>query len=72
MGVLVGYFGEKNGVITYRICGSKDEVYTIIKEAKDMGHKFEETPMVEYIRQGEWTTLLKLRVPVGVAGENLD
>jgi hypothetical protein len=59
---MIGDFGEKNGVRTYRICGSKEDVYRVLEEAREMGHKFDDTPIVNYVFRGQWTTLLKLKV----------
>jgi hypothetical protein len=59
---MIGDFGEKNGIRTYRICGSKEDIYRVIGEAREMGHKFDDTPIVNHVFRGQWTTLLKLKL----------
>lgn len=59
--VMIGYFPEKDGVISYRICGTKADIYEIINEAREMGHKFADTPIINHVHRGQWSTLLKLK-----------
>jgi hypothetical protein len=66
MGVMVGDFGNKNGVQTFRVCGTKEDLYKIITECREMGHKFYETPVMNLVYRGQWTMVLKLKVPVEV------
>lgn len=60
--LMIGDFGEKEGIRTFRICGSKEDVYRVVYEARDMGHKFADTPIINHVFRGQWTTLLKLKV----------
>lgn len=69
MGVIVGNFGIKNGVQTYRVNGTKDDLHLIIDEIRKEGAKFDDTPHLEYVRNNQWSMLLKIKVPVGVSSE---
>jgi len=62
--VMIGNFGIKNGVQAYRICGEKNDLYRVIDECRKMGHKFDDTPIVNHVHRGQWTMLLKLKVYV--------
>jgi hypothetical protein len=64
--VMVGNFGIKNGVQTYRICGVKEDLFKIIEECREMGYKFNDTPAINHVHRGQWTLLLNLKVPVEV------
>lgn len=60
--LMIGDFGEKNGVRTYRICGTKEDIYKVIEEARVMGHKFADTPIINHVFRGQWSTLLQLKI----------
>jgi hypothetical protein len=53
-------------VQTFRICGEKEDIYKVLKEARDMGHEFADTPIIKYVHHGQWTVLLNIKVPVEV------
>ena len=62
-GIFVSNFGTDNeGITTYRINGEKEDLLTIIKEAKDLGFKFWEKPILEKAHK-QFSVLLKLYVP---------
>jgi hypothetical protein len=67
--VQIGDFGEKNGVRTYSIQGTKDSLYEIIDTCRKMDAKFDDTPNLIHVRKGTWHMLLKLKVMVEVGGE---
>lgn len=64
--VMIGNFGNKNGVQTYRICGSKDDLNKIVDECREMGHRFHDTPNIIHVYRGQYSMLLQLKIPVGV------
>jgi hypothetical protein len=68
--LMIGNFGNINGVQTFRVCGSKDDLYKVIDECRTMGHKFHDTPNLTHVRQGQWTMLLQLKVPVEVGASD--
>lgn len=49
------------GVTTYRVNGHKDDLQTIIDEAKMMGFDFWETPRIVKVHK-DWSVLLRLFV----------
>ena len=59
---VIGKFGIKNGVQTYRINGSYDDLYTLIAECRINDIEFEDIPIVNPLRKGQWTMLLKIKV----------
>jgi hypothetical protein len=61
--VFICNFGIKDNVQTYRVNGAKEDLYKLIEECREMGDNIEEIPELERLRQGEWTVLLKIRVP---------
>lgn len=60
--VMIGDFGVKDGVRTFRICGAKADIEKIIEEAVAMGHKFANDPVIEKAVRLQWTTLLQIKV----------
>jgi len=64
--LMIGNFGVKNGVQTYRINGDKEDLYKIIEECREMEARFQETPNMIPVRHGQWTMLLQLKIPVKV------
>jgi len=65
-GVIVGNFGIKDGVQTYRINGSYEDLQRIIDECIEADTSFVEYPEIERLRLNHCTILLKFRVRVGV------
>jgi hypothetical protein len=63
--VFVGNFGVQNGVQTYRVNGSFDDLQTILDEIMQEDGTFEEFPEIERLRFGLCTMLLKLKVREG-------
>ena len=61
--VFICNFGIKDNVQTYRINGAKEDLLKLIEECREMGDIIEQVPELEFLRQGEWTVLLKVRVP---------
>ena len=62
--VMIGDFGVKKGVQTFRICGSKEDLYKIIEECWKMEAKFYDTPNILHVHRGQWTMLLQIIVSV--------
>ena len=62
--VMIGDYGKNSeGVHTFRInTTTKDDIYTILKESKEMGFRFWETPNIEKVHK-TYSVLLKLYVP---------
>lgn len=60
--LMIGEWGEKNGIKAYRICGHKEDIEIVIDEARKMGHRFFDTPIVNRAYGGQWTTFLQLVV----------
>jgi hypothetical protein len=67
--IIVGNFGVKNGVQTYRVNGEKADLYRIIEECRKEGAKFDDTPHLEFVHNNQWSMLLKLKVAVSVGNE---
>jgi hypothetical protein len=63
--VMVGNFGVKDGVQTFRICGTKEDLYKLIDECREMDAHFDSTPIINHVHRGQWTMLLKIKLPVG-------
>ena len=57
-------FGVKNEVQTFRICGSKQEIYDLLQECRDNGYKFHDTPNLLHVHRGQWTVVLHFKLPV--------
>lgn len=66
MAVFIGDFGSKEGVQTFRICGTKKEIVDLLEEIVADGYKFFDTPNLLHVHRGQWTLLLQLKIPVGV------
>ena len=64
--VFVGNFGIQNGVQTYRVNGTFEDLQTILDEIMQEDGSFEEFPEIERLRHGLCTMLLKLKVREGV------
>jgi hypothetical protein len=68
--LMIGDFGSQDGIQVYRICGSKEDIYRVLDEARDMGHKFWDTPVINHVHNSQWTVLLKLKIPIGVGASD--
>lgn len=55
---------NEEGVITYRVNGEKHDLQEIIQQAKDLGFKFWEPPVITQSYK-HWSVLLKLFIPRG-------
>lgn len=62
-------FGEKDGIQIYRVHGLKNDLEELLQACHDEDAKFDKAPVLEHVRKGLWTILLKIKVPVGVGGE---
>jgi hypothetical protein len=71
-GVQVYNFGMKNGIQTYRVIGDKADLYKIIEECREMDAKFGDTPVINHVRKGQWTMILKLKFPAKVGGDKVE
>lgn len=62
--VMIGDFGEDTeGVHSYSINATKkEEIYEVMDEARKLGFKFWDVPVLTY-KAKTWHTLLKLYVP---------
>lgn len=62
-GIYVANFGkDSEGVLTYRVNGEKEDLLTIIKEAKDLGFQFWQNPIIEKAHK-HYSVLLRLYIP---------
>lgn len=61
---MIGNFGRnKEGVYTYRVnATTKEDLYTLIEESKEMGWKFFDTPNIIKVNK-TYSVLLKLYNP---------
>jgi hypothetical protein len=61
---MIGDFGKNSeGVHTYSInATSKDEIYKMIDEVRELGFKFWETPNLTF-KARTWHVLLKIYIP---------
>jgi hypothetical protein len=61
---MIGDFGKnEEGVHTFRVNAStKEDIYKVIEESKEMGWKFWDTPNIEKVHK-TWSVLLKLYNP---------
>jgi hypothetical protein len=64
--VMIGNFGLKDGLQVYRVCGLKEDIEKLVQEAIEMDAEFSELPYIEHIHNGQWSVLLKIKIPVGV------
>ncbi len=62
--VMIGDFGNREGVQTYRICGTKEDLYEIINTCRKLDAKFDDTPIINHVHNGQWTMRLKIKIPV--------
>lgn len=62
--IMIGNFGRnKEGVYTYRVnATTKEDLYTLIEESKEMGWKFFDTPNIIKVNK-TYSVLLKLYNP---------
>lgn len=61
-GVNVYDFGLTDGIQTYRVMGDKEDLEKIIQECRDEDAEFIISPELTFIRRGQWTTLLQLKI----------
>jgi hypothetical protein len=57
---IIGHFKPVNGVQTYRINGDKEALYAIIDDCRKNEIRFDDTPIINPLRKGQWTMLLKI------------
>lgn len=69
MGALIVDYGIKKNVHSYRICGSKEEIYKLLDEAREDGNEFADTPNVLHVHRGQWTVVVHFKAKVEV-GKN--
>jgi hypothetical protein len=64
-------YGLHDGIRTYRITGRKADLERIIQECQNADARFHFAPRIERYQHGQWTILLKLKLPMEV-GERVD
>jgi hypothetical protein len=64
--LVIADFGIKNGVQTFRICGTKASLQRLINYCKENDYDFKDEPKITHVHKGQWTILLKIKIPVGV------
>lgn len=57
---IIGKFKPVNGVQTYRINGSKEDLYKMIEDCRKNEIRFDDTPIINPLRKDQWTMLLKI------------
>ena len=62
-------FGDRDGVKSYRVSGSKEDLYRVLDECREMDCRFDDTPILTHVRKGQWTMMLRIKVAVEVGGE---
>lgn len=68
--VMIGNFGVINGFQTYRVCGDKEKLQTILEACLQEGATFKgDWPQIEHIHRGQYSLLLEIKTAVEV-GEN--
>lgn len=62
--VIISNFGHKNGVHTWRVNGSKEELTQLILALDDEGAQYKNgvIPKIEHIHNGGYTLLLELLI----------
>ena len=60
--VQIGDFGESGGITTYRINGDLEDLERIIDTCRKEGVIFTETPLLEYVRKGSWSLLIRFKL----------
>jgi hypothetical protein len=68
--VMVGTWRARNGIQTYTVNGSKEELQKIIEEITKNGGSFAESPNISHVHKGQYHVLLKLKLPVGVGASD--
>lgn len=62
-------FGKKQGVHTFHVTGSKEELQKIVEAMRENGAKFADTPIINHVHRGQYILYLKLQLElVGVGG----
>lgn len=61
-------FGETEGVKKYRVFGELADLERIVEECREADAEFDESPDIVFVRKGQWTLLLKIKLPVQVEG----
>jgi len=65
--VMIFDFGKKEGVQTYRVTGTKEDLMKMLKEVINEGGEFKNgVPKIDRVHNGNYTLLLELKLqPVG-------
>lgn len=65
--VQVADFGESNGIRTFRINGSREDLEKVINECRREKAEIINPAEIQQVRKGDWTLLLKIKVAVKVS-----
>lgn len=57
---IIGKFKPINGVQTFRINGSKEDLYKVIEDCRKNEIRFDDTPIINPLRKSQWTMVLKI------------
>ena len=67
--VMVLDYGKKNGVHTFHVTGSREELRKIVNSTRTAGGQFADTPIINHVHRGQYILYLKLQLElVGVGG----
>jgi hypothetical protein len=65
--ILVGDFGECDGIRTFRINGKKEDLQRIINECHKINAEIINSAEIEHVRKNDWSVLLKIRIAAKVS-----
>lgn len=60
--IMVANFGVIEGVQTYRVNGTKDDLSRLVKEVRGAGHHFREFPIIEKVTKDIHSVLIKVEI----------
>jgi hypothetical protein len=67
--VMVLNYGEKNGVHSFNVTGSKMELHKIVDSVRKEDVKFVVDPIINHVHRGQYILYLKIQLDsVGVGG----
>jgi len=66
--VQIANFGKKDGLHMYRVNGDKKDLEKLLKALEEEEATFLNDPIIENVRNTEYSVLLELLIPLEVAG----
>jgi hypothetical protein len=68
--VMVLNYGEKDGIHSFNVTGSIEDLHKIIDSVHDSGGEFSEDPIFKHVHRGQYILYLKLKVGLVGVGTN--